>query len=281
MTTPLDGVSSVKAAYSTRKLLSAYAGSCVQLRGVSPTTTGDIGFDAGTGFLDTAAVTTFNAAHGGGHTVSIWYDQSGNANNITPGTAIPTVTSSGINSKPSIVFPGTEGFLITSLAQTQSYTCLAVVSPTSVSGVQTILNGDDGASGRLSQYLRLNAAALETIAFTGPVTLSHPTTVTTAAHVVSSILNGAVGSNNLTNYIDGVAATTTSVASPQAGISTHLDIGIFASGTQPFNGNISEVILIGAFDTASRTAIETDELFVFLNIGSGPVTTFLMGAICL
>ena len=63
------------AAYSMRKLSSAYSGFALQIRRSSDNTTQDIGFTAG-GDLDTASLKTF--VGGGNGYVTIWYDQSGN-----------------------------------------------------------------------------------------------------------------------------------------------------------------------------------------------------------
>jgi hypothetical protein len=70
-------------AYSTRKLRGAYAGSAIQVRRSSDSTTLDIGFVGNN--LDTAALLTF--AGSGDASVSIWYDQSGSGFNLTQATA--------------------------------------------------------------------------------------------------------------------------------------------------------------------------------------------------
>jgi hypothetical protein len=78
-TAPFDTAVGVVAAYSTRKLLSAYAGSALRVRRSSDNTELDIGFD-GIGNLDQTALTTFVGANSG--FVSVWYDQSGSARNL-------------------------------------------------------------------------------------------------------------------------------------------------------------------------------------------------------
>ena len=54
----LDGISNVAAAYSLRKLRTAYAGSAVRVRRSSDSTEQDIGFD-GSGEFDSAAFSSF------------------------------------------------------------------------------------------------------------------------------------------------------------------------------------------------------------------------------
>jgi hypothetical protein len=72
---PLDGVSNVKVAFSTRKLRTAYAGAALQVTNMTTTGTQDIGFASGS--LDTSALATF--CSGATCQVTTWYDQSGNA----------------------------------------------------------------------------------------------------------------------------------------------------------------------------------------------------------
>lgn len=90
------GVSAVRA-YSMRKLTSGYAGSAIRVRESGGNTEADIGFDA-SGNLDTAAL----AAHVGANSgfLAKWYDQSGNADDMTP-------VSSDASYEPRIVNAGT------------------------------------------------------------------------------------------------------------------------------------------------------------------------------
>jgi len=97
----------ITAAYSVRKLRTAYTGASMRIRRFSDNTEQDIGFDSD-GNLDTAAITSFigssNAA------VVIWYEQSGQASNWnltnTVTTGQPRIASSGsvftLNGKPAI-----------------------------------------------------------------------------------------------------------------------------------------------------------------------------------
>lgn len=76
---PLDAISaSAIAAFSTRKLRSAYAGSAIKVRRTSDNTTQDIGFSSDN--LDTAALASFVGANSG--YIDTWYDQSGNGNHL-------------------------------------------------------------------------------------------------------------------------------------------------------------------------------------------------------
>jgi hypothetical protein len=101
----LDDYPNAAAAYSLRKLRSAYTGSAIQVRRASDNTTQNIGFTA-LGALDTTSLTSFCSGTNG--FVTTWYDQSGNTRNATQTTAInqPQIVSSGSvileNGKPTL-----------------------------------------------------------------------------------------------------------------------------------------------------------------------------------
>lgn len=103
----LDGISNVAAAYSLRKLRSAYSGSAVRVRRSSDSTEQDIGF-ASDGEFDSSAFSSFIG--GGTGYVKTWYDQSGNGRNLAQTTTAnqPSITLSAVNSKPAIVFDGSD-----------------------------------------------------------------------------------------------------------------------------------------------------------------------------
>jgi hypothetical protein len=103
----LDNYGGASTAYSLRKLSSTYTGNAIRVRRSSDNTEQNIGFDAN-GNLDTTSLLSFVGAGNG--FVTIWYDQSGNTNNMLQTTANlqPKIVSSGVvnttNSKPSIRF---------------------------------------------------------------------------------------------------------------------------------------------------------------------------------
>jgi hypothetical protein len=114
----LDTYPNAAAAYSVRKLRSAYSGSAIRVRRSSDNTEQNIGFTA-LGDLDTSALTTFCSGTNG--FVTTWYDQSGNGRNAINTTAAnqPQIVSSGSvltltgtgSSKPCMLFDGTNDFL--------------------------------------------------------------------------------------------------------------------------------------------------------------------------
>ena len=107
----LDTYSGAAAAYSLRKLRTAYTGYAIRVRRSSDNTSQDIGFDAN-GNLDTTSMLSFVGAGNG--FVSIWYDQSGLNNHSSQTTSAnqPSIVSAGvlrtINGKPSIYFSGSQ-----------------------------------------------------------------------------------------------------------------------------------------------------------------------------
>jgi len=122
----LDLYPNAAAAYSLRKLRTAYAGSAIRVRRSSDNTEQDIGFDVN-GNLDTVALLAFCGVGNG--FVTTWYDQSGNARNVTQTTAAaqPLIYNNGNintnNGKPSVYFDGSNDVLALN-----SFTVLSVVS---------------------------------------------------------------------------------------------------------------------------------------------------------
>ena len=108
------------AAYSLSQLLTTYTGDAIRVRRSSDNAEADIGFD-GTD-LDTSSLTSFCSGTDG--FVTTWYDQSGNANNATQGTAAnqPKIVSSGsvitVNGYQVIQYDGSNDNLGTSLTAT-------------------------------------------------------------------------------------------------------------------------------------------------------------------
>lgn len=91
---PLDTVTGSAAAYSTRLLRTAYAGSAIRVRRSSDNVEADIGFTSGN--LNTAALLAHCGANSG--FVVTWYDQSGNSRNLTQSTTAdqPRIVNAGV-----------------------------------------------------------------------------------------------------------------------------------------------------------------------------------------
>jgi hypothetical protein len=90
----LDTYTGAAAAYSLRKMRTAYTGYAIRVRRSSDGTSQDIGFKAD-GTLDTTSLLSFVGAGNG--FISIWYDQSENNRNLTQATSAdqPQIVTSG------------------------------------------------------------------------------------------------------------------------------------------------------------------------------------------
>jgi len=118
----LDSYSGAAAAYSTRKLRTAYSGSAIRVRRASDNSEQDIGFVSNE--LDTTSLATFCSGTNG--FVKTWYDQSGNTVDATQTTAAnqPKIydSSTGVlleNGKPTLSFDGTNDSLTLGTAITK------------------------------------------------------------------------------------------------------------------------------------------------------------------
>ena len=133
----LDLYPSAAAAYSLRKLRTAYTGSAIRVRRTDLAES-DIGFTS-TGALDTASLLAFTGtgALDNGF-VTTWYDQSGNGRNATQTTALnqPQIVSSGSvileNGKPCVGWDLTDSLrTLSNLALSNTnYTSFHVVKQT-------------------------------------------------------------------------------------------------------------------------------------------------------
>ena len=110
----LDLYPGAAVAYSLRKLRTAYIGNSIRVRRASDNTEQNIGFDS-LGNLDTSALTAFCSGTNG--FVTIWFDQSGNSQNVIQATAIsqPQIVASGSvileGGFPAVKFDGSNDFL--------------------------------------------------------------------------------------------------------------------------------------------------------------------------
>ena len=113
----LDTYPGAAAAYSLRKLRTAYAGFCCQVRRSSDNATQNINFVGNV--IDTTSLLTFCGGANG--FVSIWYDQSGNGNDASNATLAnqPQIVNAGsvilVNSKPALQIDATDFLSLSSI----------------------------------------------------------------------------------------------------------------------------------------------------------------------
>jgi hypothetical protein len=157
----LDLISATSAAaYSLRKLRTAYTGPALRVRRSFDSAEADIGFTAA-GDLDTAALLA-HVEHGGpgpgnqNGFVTTWYDQSGNGRNVTQVTAVnqPRIVNAGVvytqNARPSIFFDGSSRLSSNApLAVAQAFSVMAIAGLPSTATEYTT----GGASGLIALRL--------------------------------------------------------------------------------------------------------------------------------
>jgi hypothetical protein len=254
----LDLYPSAAAAYSLRKLRTAYTGSAIQVRRTN-NDVADIGFTS-TGALDTTALLAFTGtgALDNGF-VTKWYDQSGNARDATQSTAInqPQIVSGGSviskNGNPTInlVKALSNFFIVPTLINiSQPISSFITIAYNSIPNIfiadgrfiydnnaRTIV-GNDNLS---DKYGMFNGTFLNT-----SITIDLNQKLLFALHNGSSSM---IGVNNVdTNGNAGLA-----------GISSGFVIGKrFAGELAYIDASLQELILYPSNQSSNRTGIETN-----------------------
>jgi hypothetical protein len=250
----LDNYPNAAAAYSLRKLRSAYTGNAIRVRRSSDNAEQNIGFTQ-LGNLDTSALTTFCSGTNG--FVTTWYDQSGNGRNVVQTTATnqPQIVSSGnmilTNSKPSLQFDGSnDGF--SEIITTNSETPLAIISvqkSNKSTGVQAIFR-----YGSLTPVIhRFDNSVYRIVAGSPAASLFSETTCTVTNQL---LLESYLTSTTVNQYVNGVAGN--SDTGTNAAVSGNIQIGLTLGFTEFYLGNIQEIILYGITQTSNRLGIESN-----------------------
>ena len=265
----LDLYPGAAAAYSLRKLRTAYTGAVIRVRRSSDNTEQDIGF-VGVD-LDTVSLKNFVGANSG--FVTTWYDQSGNARNATQTTAAnqPRVVNAGeidrLNGEASIFFLNTgSNYLTHDVIQTSPtlFYIFSSLSSTTRSGVwwshrsestRLIQFQHSGTAENVLLNLRSNSSALQTISV-GNFTAS------TEVNFLAGV-RFDVGNNTHICYLNGNAsATNTTNFSGQNFNSTVNTIGATnASGTSFssfMRGKMHELIIYTSDQSSTRSGIESN-----------------------
>jgi hypothetical protein len=253
----LDVNTGAAAAYSLRKLRTAYTGAAIRVRRSSDNTEQDIGF-VGVD-LDTVSLKNFVGAGNG--FMTRWYDQSGNARNATQTTAAnqPRVVALGnltyLNGKPTVGFiqSNTSNLVVpvinTSPGNLSAFFALNNVQ-TSGAGYlfdaqtsRTVLAIRDGEIAPFDNYAFYDGGAAFKLS---------STTTTTGNQLLSYILGGS-GSI----FRNGVSILSTTYT--QRALGGTIRIGTaFNAGGNTWDGNLSEVVLYNSDQSSNRTAIESN-----------------------
>jgi hypothetical protein len=252
------------AAYSLRLLNSDYDGAAIQVRRSSDNAVADIGFD-GDGNLNTGALLAFCGAGNG--FVTTWYDQSGNANNATQGTALsqPQIVSSGSvilqNGKPCVKFDGTDDFMqspntvvVNGLSNLHFYTVTQTVDTTIGNEIKCIYHfPETGSWGQVFSALTTNLINARFGTSQVSNNLSQSITTSTSLRLLTTY------KNNTTDFID---VNNTNVLTATGKLSTIANTYSFfnlGKGTSLFaNANISEFIFYPTNQISNNPAINTN-----------------------
>lgn len=241
----LDTVTGSVAAYSLRKLRTAYSGSAIRVRRSSDNAEQDIGFSDGV--LDTASLLTFCGAGDG--FVATWYDQSGNSKNATQATSTrqPQVVSSGSvltkNSLPSLLFATVSGQLETVVAGTQPLHVFSAAFTDTVAAESYILRRRSGGSDFRPLYNVTGAFRI----YAGSI-MAGSTPANNTAYLFSALSSGASsvlrenGSQTASGNIGSNEGTALSIS----------------DAFYPWNGSISELILFQSDKTSDVATIESN-----------------------
>jgi hypothetical protein len=269
----LDDYPNAAAAYSLRKLRTAYTGSAIRVRRSNDNTEQDIGFVGND--LDTASLKTFVGANSG--FVTTWYDQSTNARDATQTTAAnqPRIVNAGTvqreNGKVTLFFDGTndnltrsagayltnvnQGFIFSINKRDANNASEAVIIQfrTSTSLTRALLSYRISAAG--NQGIGGGGRRLDSDAFQAVGTNSYNGNLLLASvhfNWQNALLNV---------YENGLGAGTRNPFQTSGNTSnTNGDffIGCGNGNTNFLNGKISEIIVYNTDQSSNRTGIETN-----------------------
>jgi hypothetical protein len=235
------------AAYSLRKLRTAYTGSAIRVRRSSDSAEQDIGFTS-SGDLDESALTTF--CGGGDGFVTTWYDQSGNTFNATQVVANSQMQ---IVSGGSVVVDSSGNVALSSDGSQTSYTVAthaAISQPWSVVSVSQHNRTNDNIiwSGQtlvFQGYYSSNPLSLYAGAYLNSGTSS------TGRFVLFSTANGASSV-----YSENGAAVTGDAGLRSINANTLVLSGF--SGSREILGLLQEVVFWTNDQSSNRVGIESN-----------------------
>jgi hypothetical protein len=254
----LDTYSGASAAYSLRLLRTEYTGNCIMVRRSSDGDSTNIGFSNGT--IDTVALNTFCSSTN--CFVRVWYDQSGNSNNLrqTTSTAQAIINDSiggivRINGKVSLRTDNNDSYSMTTNISFSNLTWFTVTRRNS-----------GGGTGRVIFYATSATYAGDNVDNLGNPNLDISSTrvIGVSLSNTSSASGGAEDNQHLSYY--NRAGTLASgglngeVKTPATVITTAFVLNsIFNYGSNyNFNGWAQELILYNSDQSSNRAAIETN-----------------------
>lgn len=263
----IDSLASMpSAAYSLRRLLSAYSGPCIRVVRSTDSAELDIGFDT-SGNFDSSGLSSFIGSASA--QVIKFYDQSGNDLHIqtTSGGTRPDIVVSGVtqtlnsktilNFRTSCFFDNAAG----SLASTSGWTANAVAKPSVYTTAQQSVFDQDNyptSSQRIAQYLRFAYAGVEGVAYNTSSGIFTATSPSNSPTIITSICT----TTSVTSFADGYGGTSIAVSGTLRTGAYPFRMGrsLVNGGAIPFTGKIAEVIIFPApLSTADRHTLERDQ----------------------
>lgn len=243
----LDDYSGATAAYSLRLLDSTYSGDAIRVRRLSDNTEQNIGFVNNK--LDTASLETFCSGTDG--FVAIWYDQSGNGNNVTQASASnqsqivsagSTITDSG---KPSILINQSISRGLT----------IPIAASSRQDFFQVHKTNDDG--------FIVFKDSLSTSRFAYAVSDGSPSTSFNVNYGTPSLyVNSSTESPVTRDDLHTLLSTNSQVLMTSlGGDSSQFTGGIqwgYYSSSFIYDGNVQEIIFYNSDQSSNRTGIETN-----------------------
>lgn len=260
----LDLYPNAAAAYSVRKLRTAYTGSAIRVRRSSDNAEQDIGFSGGN--LDTSALTSFCGAGNG--FVTTWYDQSGNGNNATQSTAAnqPQIVSSGIvilqDGNVAMDFDGNNFFQVgnNTFGNIADNISVFTVSELDTGTIlyPTIVAKGYSVDGSYVLGAFDNQGKMQEWADGVNYYNSSVSDIRGSQMLISNI--NLTGSNGLKIYKDSSLYAQFTASTDLTGTNTYIyNIGRNAQDTNYFwNGTMQEIILYSSNQTSNRTGIEAN-----------------------
>lgn len=273
----LDSYTGSQVAYSVRKLSSTYTGNCIRVRRSSDNVEQDIGFDANDE-LDQSALSSFLSTNSG--FIRLWYDQSGNNNNLTQSTTgeQPIIYGNGniivAGTKPTVDFQADRLRLTTqfNLGQNSFISLIGRTFATSSNSGASLISFEGGADNPELRWGTVDAAGNSAYLYwknnlgTGAYVISASATFSTYSIFSTTFTKADTNATTLT-YVDvyrnGSLARSGNRNGNWAYTNPGWGIGFFndtnGGTTNTRNGLIQEFIVWNKDLSASRTGIETDQ----------------------
>jgi len=249
----LDTYSGAAAAYSLRKLRTAYTGNAIRVRRASDNTEQNIGFV--NNVLDTASLTSFCSGTNG--FVTTWYDQSGNGYDATQTTAAnqPQIVSSGSvltkYGKPNLVFSTQFLSIGTQIVLQNNNSIFSAFNSSSIGSfgfINYMTNPND------DPEILLGVGDLADLYMNGAYVWRQNISAISGGLYTQIISSGssAVLRRNGSQVISGTRNGSLTL------IAREFTIGRYIFGDGYRNGNISELVIYNTDETSSQVGIETN-----------------------